>query len=96
MHLVDLPLLDVLGMGIGGVEQALGEMAHNGMGVQEFLIVEALGEQLFLCRGVDQSGLVGKEEFLAAKLLTRLVEELVLAAFRHIEEDHARVDIVGI
>ena len=39
---------------------------------------------------------VGKEEFLAAKLLTRLVEELVLAAFRHIEEDHARVDIVGI
>ena len=42
MHFFDLPLLDVVGVGIRQPEQPFGEMADDRMLMQELLVVEFL------------------------------------------------------
>ena len=63
-YTVYLPLLDVIGMGVGEPEQALGKMAHHGAFVQEFLVVELLGQHFFLGGAAQQRALVGKDQLL--------------------------------
>ena len=66
------------------------------MAMQEFLVVEALGEDLFPCRGTDQGTLIGKYQFLTFDPCPGLFEKAGLTSLSHIEKQYARVDIVGI
>ena len=50
----------IFGMRIGQPEQALGEMSDHGMIVEEFLVVEPLGQEFFPGSGADDGALIGE------------------------------------
>ena len=60
MDLLHMVLLDIFGMRIGQPEQALGEMSDHGMIVEEFLVVEPLGQEFFPGSGADDGALIGE------------------------------------
>jgi hypothetical protein len=96
VHLIDVPLLDVVGMEIRQIEEPLREMADDRRFVEELLIVEFLGKHLLLRRGTDQGALIGEGELLFVDPNPGLWEQTRLAALLHIEEKDAGVDVIGI
>ena len=64
VDLIDFPLLDVGGVGVRKPEQAFGEVTDDGPFMQEFLVVEALGQQFSFRGGAKQGALVGEDELL--------------------------------
>ena len=59
-----IPLLDIVGMGIGQPEKTFGEMADDGVFMQKLLVVIPLGEEPFLGAGPLKGALIGENEFL--------------------------------
>ena len=64
-YTVYLPLLDVIGMGVGEPEQALGKVAYHSAFVQKLLVVELLWQHFALCGTAQQCALVGKYQLFA-------------------------------
>ena len=93
---IHLPLLDVCRVGIREPEQAFAEMPDDRVFVKKFLVVEFLRQQYFFCGAADDRALIGKNEFLCPDQLARFFEKPRFAAFFHIEEKYARIDIVRI
>ena len=65
VHFIDMPLLDVIRMWIRQPEEPLGEMPYHRVLMQEFLIVEPLGQYLSPRCGPDQRALVGEDQLLS-------------------------------
>ena len=96
VHLIDMILLDVVGMGIREIEESLAEMAHDRVLVKELLIVEALGNHFLLRRSPSNRGLIGEGKLLLFNPITGLFEHSRLAALLHVKEQHAGIDEVRI
>ena len=59
-HPFDLPLFDIVRMRIGQPKQAFGKMPNDGVLMQKFLVVKALGQHFLFRRRTEKRGLVGK------------------------------------
>ena len=93
MHSLDIPLFDVISVGVGQIEEPFGEMPDDGVLIKELLIVEPLGE-VFTFRGrLNQGRLIGEDEFLSAKLHSGFREDACFPAHREIEQQDPGIQI---